>query len=103
MCRWADSLTHHLAPDSCVPSLSQVALVFPNNDPVAFMVAFYGCLLAEVVPVPIEVPLSRKVLNEIHLFTVKTSHLALCSLSVAIAAALQSPSFSFQVDIIPQD
>lgn len=39
----------------------QVALVFPNNDPVAFMVAFYGCLLAEVVPVPIEVPLSRKV------------------------------------------
>uniref|UniRef100_A0A3Q2E602 Disco-interacting protein 2 homolog C-like n=1 Tax=Cyprinodon variegatus TaxID=28743 RepID=A0A3Q2E602_CYPVA len=37
-----------------------VALVFPNNDPVAFMVAFYGCLLAEVVPVPIEVPLSRK-------------------------------------------
>uniref|UniRef100_A0A4W6G5D6 Disco interacting protein 2 homolog C n=1 Tax=Lates calcarifer TaxID=8187 RepID=A0A4W6G5D6_LATCA len=38
----------------------RVALVFPNNDPVAFMVAFYGCLLAEVVPVPIEVPLSRK-------------------------------------------
>lgn len=35
--------------------------MFPNNDPVAFMVAFYGCLLAEVVPVPIEVPLSRKV------------------------------------------
>lgn len=23
--------------------------------------AFYGCLLAEVIPVPIEVPLSRKV------------------------------------------
>uniref|UniRef100_A0A3P9HP52 DMAP1-binding domain-containing protein n=1 Tax=Oryzias latipes TaxID=8090 RepID=A0A3P9HP52_ORYLA len=38
----------------------RVALVYPNNDPVAFMVAFYGCLLAEVVPVPIEVPLSRK-------------------------------------------
>uniref|UniRef100_A0A673N1Q1 Disco-interacting protein 2 homolog C n=1 Tax=Sinocyclocheilus rhinocerous TaxID=307959 RepID=A0A673N1Q1_9TELE len=38
----------------------QVALVFPNNDPAAFMVAFYGCLLAEVVPVPIEVPLTRK-------------------------------------------
>ena len=34
--------------------------MFPNNDPVAFMVAFYGCLLAEVVPVPIEVPLTRK-------------------------------------------
>ncbi|KAA0716165.1 Disco-interacting protein 2 -like protein A [Triplophysa tibetana] len=39
---------------------SQVALVFPNNDPVMFMVAFYGCLLAELVPVPIEVPLTRK-------------------------------------------
>lgn len=40
----------------------QVALVFPNNDPVMFMVAFYGCLLAELVPVPIEVPLTRKVI-----------------------------------------
>ncbi|TNM97666.1 hypothetical protein fugu_013912, partial [Takifugu bimaculatus] len=38
----------------------RVALVYPNNDPAAFMTAFYGCLLAEVVPVPIEVPLSRK-------------------------------------------
>lgn len=45
-----------------MPSVSmQVALVFPNNDPAASMVAFYGCLLAEVVPVPIEVPLTRKV------------------------------------------
>lgn len=42
-------------------SAPQVALVFPNNDPAASMVAFYGCLLAEVVPVPIEVPLTRKV------------------------------------------
>ncbi|XP_070345229.1 disco-interacting protein 2 homolog A isoform X12 [Equus asinus] len=38
----------------------RVALVFPNSDPVMFMVAFYGCLLAELVPVPIEVPLTRK-------------------------------------------
>ncbi|XP_037380727.1 disco-interacting protein 2 homolog A isoform X3 [Talpa occidentalis] len=38
----------------------RVALVFPNSDPAAFMVAFYGCLLAELVPVPIEVPLTRK-------------------------------------------
>uniref|UniRef100_A0A8C0IDR3 Disco interacting protein 2 homolog A n=1 Tax=Bubo bubo TaxID=30461 RepID=A0A8C0IDR3_BUBBB len=38
----------------------RVALVFPNSDPVMFMVAFYGCLLAEVIPVPIEVPLTRK-------------------------------------------
>ncbi|CAL8277044.1 unnamed protein product [Lota lota] len=38
----------------------RVALVFPNNDPASFMTSFYGCLLAQVVPVPIEVPLSRK-------------------------------------------
>ncbi|XP_045441299.1 disco-interacting protein 2 homolog A isoform X17 [Pipistrellus kuhlii] len=38
----------------------RVALVFPNSDPVMFMVAFYGCLLAELVPVPIEVPLTKK-------------------------------------------
>ncbi|XP_047445733.1 disco-interacting protein 2 homolog C isoform X2 [Mugil cephalus] len=38
----------------------RVALVFPNNDPAAFITAFYGCLLAEIVPVPIEVPLTRK-------------------------------------------
>lgn len=47
--------------DRCFGSHLQVALVFPNNDPVMFMVAFYGCLLAELVPVPIEVPLTRKV------------------------------------------
>ncbi|MBN3301725.1 DI2BA protein, partial [Amia calva] len=38
----------------------RVALVYPNSDPGMFLVAFYGCLLAEVLPVPIEVPLSRK-------------------------------------------
>lgn len=39
----------------------QVALVYPNNDPVAFMCSFYGCLMAGLVPVPIEVPLTRRV------------------------------------------
>ncbi|XP_011620219.1 disco-interacting protein 2 homolog B-A isoform X1 [Takifugu rubripes] len=38
----------------------RVALVYPNTDPGMFWVAFYGCLLAEVIPVPIEVPLSRQ-------------------------------------------
>lgn len=42
-------------------SVSQVALVYPNSDPGMFWVAFYGCLLAEVIPVPIEVPLSKQV------------------------------------------
>uniref|UniRef100_A0A8C8HRI1 DMAP1-binding domain-containing protein n=1 Tax=Oncorhynchus tshawytscha TaxID=74940 RepID=A0A8C8HRI1_ONCTS len=39
----------------------RVALVYPNTDPAMFWVAFYGCLLAEVIPVPIEVPLSRQI------------------------------------------
>lgn len=39
--------------------------MFPNSDPVMFMVAFYGCLLADLVPVPIEVPLTRKVANAV--------------------------------------
>ncbi|KAI8487808.1 beta transducin, partial [Branchiostoma belcheri] len=38
----------------------RVALVYPNSDPISFMCAFYGCLYAGVVPVPIEVPLTRK-------------------------------------------
>ena len=39
----------------------QVTLVYPNNDPISFMCAFYGCLTAGVVPVPIEVPLTKRV------------------------------------------
>ena len=39
----------------------QVALVYPNNDPISFICAFYGCVLAGVVPVPVEVPLSKRV------------------------------------------
>ncbi|XP_043215224.1 disco-interacting protein 2-like isoform X2 [Amphibalanus amphitrite] len=38
----------------------RVALVYPNSDPVSFMCAFYGCLYAGMVPVPIEVPITRR-------------------------------------------
>ncbi|KAK3918800.1 Disco-interacting protein 2 [Frankliniella fusca] len=38
----------------------RVALIYPNNDPINFMCAFYGCLQAGMVPVPIEVPLTRR-------------------------------------------
>jgi len=38
----------------------RVALIFPNNDPIGFICAFYGCLQAGVVPVPVEVPISRR-------------------------------------------
>lgn len=38
----------------------RIALVYPNNDPVGFMCSFYGCLTAGVVPVPIEVPVTRR-------------------------------------------
>ncbi len=39
----------------------RVALVYPNNDPLNFMCAFYGCVMAGMVPVPIEVPITRRV------------------------------------------
>ncbi|XP_071502851.1 disco-interacting protein 2 homolog C-like [Diadema antillarum] len=38
----------------------RVALVYPNSDPAAFMCAFYGCLFAGIVPVAIDVPVTRK-------------------------------------------
>lgn len=44
----------------CLPG-DRVALVYPNTEPLAFLTAFYGCLLAGVVPVPIEVPLTKRV------------------------------------------
>ena len=39
----------------------RVALVYPNNDPLGYMCAFFGCVMAGVVPVPIEVPITRRV------------------------------------------
>lgn len=38
----------------------RIALVYPNNDPIGFMCAYYGCLTAGVIPVSIEVPLTRR-------------------------------------------
>ena len=38
----------------------RVALVYPNNDPLSFLSAFYGCIMGGAVPVPIEVPLTRR-------------------------------------------
>ena len=35
--------------------------MYPNNDPISFISGFYGCLQAGVVPVPVEVPSSRRV------------------------------------------
>uniref|UniRef100_A0A915MRI9 AMP-dependent synthetase/ligase domain-containing protein n=1 Tax=Meloidogyne javanica TaxID=6303 RepID=A0A915MRI9_MELJA len=43
----------------CLPG-DRVALVYPNNEAPAFLCAFYGCLLAGVVPVPIEVPTAKR-------------------------------------------
>ena len=30
----------------CIQVGDRVALVYPNNDPISFLVAFYGCLTA---------------------------------------------------------
>ncbi|CAJ0561971.1 unnamed protein product, partial [Mesorhabditis spiculigera] len=43
----------------CRPG-DRVALVYPNADPLHFLPAFYGCLMAGIVPVPVEVPLTRR-------------------------------------------
>ncbi|CAI4221680.1 unnamed protein product [Auanema sp. JU1783] len=43
----------------CKPG-DRVALIYPNTEPLAFITAFYGCLLAGVVPVPMEVPLTKR-------------------------------------------
>uniref|UniRef100_A0A7E4W3K9 AMP-binding domain-containing protein n=1 Tax=Panagrellus redivivus TaxID=6233 RepID=A0A7E4W3K9_PANRE len=43
----------------CLPG-DRVALVYPNTEPLAFVTAFYGCLIAGMIPVPVEVPLSRR-------------------------------------------
>ncbi|CAD5208915.1 unnamed protein product [Bursaphelenchus xylophilus] len=37
-----------------------VGLVYPNTEPLAFLCAFYGCLLAGMVPVPVDVPTNRR-------------------------------------------
>lgn len=46
--------------DTCLKCGDRIALVYPNNDPINFICAFYGCMLAGLVPVPIEVPLTRR-------------------------------------------
>uniref|UniRef100_A0A915Q1K2 AMP-dependent synthetase/ligase domain-containing protein n=1 Tax=Setaria digitata TaxID=48799 RepID=A0A915Q1K2_9BILA len=38
----------------------RVALVYPNTEPLSFLIAFYGCILAGVIPVPVEVPLTKR-------------------------------------------
>jgi len=37
----------------------RVALIFPNDEAIPFVCAFYGCLMAGVVAVPIEVPQNK--------------------------------------------
>lgn len=50
---------NHPQPAPLKPG-DRIALVYPNNDPFGFMSAFYGCLTAGIVPVPIEVPLTKR-------------------------------------------
>ncbi|GAV07859.1 hypothetical protein RvY_17644-2 [Ramazzottius varieornatus] len=38
----------------------RVALIYPNADPLSFVCAFYGCLMAGVVPVMVEAPLTKR-------------------------------------------
>lgn len=38
----------------------RIALVFPNNDPIGFIVAFCACVLAGLVAIPIDVPMAKR-------------------------------------------
>ena len=39
----------------------RVALIYPSQDPAAFAAAFFGCLFANLIPVPVEAPISNQV------------------------------------------
>ena len=39
---------------------NRVALIYPSHDPAAFAAAFFACLFANLVPVPIEAPISNQ-------------------------------------------
>ncbi|CAO4361342.1 unnamed protein product [Caenorhabditis nigoni] len=43
----------------CKPG-DRVALIYPNTQPLHFLAAFYGCLQAGVIPVPVEMPSSKR-------------------------------------------
>uniref|UniRef100_A0AAF5D690 DMAP1-binding domain-containing protein n=1 Tax=Strongyloides stercoralis TaxID=6248 RepID=A0AAF5D690_STRER len=43
----------------CKPG-DRIALIFSNNEPLSFIIAFYGCIIGGLIPVPIEVPSSKK-------------------------------------------
>ncbi|TGZ62805.1 hypothetical protein CRM22_007221 [Opisthorchis felineus] len=49
----------HRGEQSLKPG-DRVALVYANNEPISFFAAFYGCILASVVPIAIEVPSVRR-------------------------------------------
>jgi acyl-CoA synthetase (AMP-forming)/AMP-acid ligase II len=53
------SRTDELMGSLSVKPGDRVALVYTNSDAIGFICAFYGCLHAGVVPVPIEEPLTR--------------------------------------------
>lgn len=48
-------------------SCFQVALVYHVDDPINFMTSFYGCLIAGIIPVPIEPPASKDVSSNLFL------------------------------------
>ncbi|VDQ09425.1 unnamed protein product [Trichobilharzia regenti] len=50
----------HRGEQSLKPG-DRVALVYANNEPISFLCAFYGCILASVIPIAIEVPSARRV------------------------------------------
>ena len=65
--------------------LIQVALVYQADDPINFITSFYGCLIAGIIPVPIEPPASKDVSLKILLVFTQSN--------VVLIKILASPSW----------
>ncbi|XP_050312382.1 disco-interacting protein 2 [Anthonomus grandis grandis] len=70
--------------DTSLKSGDRVALVYPNNDPINFLCAYYGCVQAGIVPVPIEVPITRRDAGSLQIGFLLGS----CAVQVALTSEL---------------
>jgi acyl-CoA synthetase (AMP-forming)/AMP-acid ligase II len=46
--------------EPCLKIGDRVALVFPNNDPIGFTIAYCGCIMAGLVAIPIDLPVVKR-------------------------------------------
>ena len=69
-------MLHKLGGGKLVQPGNRVALVFRPDEAAQFMIAFYGCIFAAVIPVAIEPPISKDVRRS-------CSHHSVCYMALA--------------------